>query len=94
MAGVVPRRRDSLGESRGLEGGRSISPKGGGGGGRRSRGSGGPGKDEVAEFTFLRYRWIRDGAWGRKYGHANGNEDGSYIHAVWVMQDRREGGAV
>lgn len=60
MEGVVPRRRDCLGESRGLEGGRSISPKGRGGG-RKSRGSGGTGKDDVAEFTFLRYRRIRDG---------------------------------
>ena len=33
MEGVVPRRRDCLGESRVLEGGRSMSPKGGGGGG-------------------------------------------------------------
>ena len=54
MEGVVPRRRDCLGESRVLEGGRSISPRGGGGG-RRGRGSRGSRKDDVAEFTFLRY---------------------------------------
>jgi len=62
MEGVVPRRRDCLGESRVLEGGRSMSPKGGGGGGR----SGGTGKGDVVAFTFLRYRWIRDVVWGRR----------------------------
>ena len=59
MEGVVPRRRDCLGESRVLEGGRSMSPKGGGGGG----GSGSTGKGGVVAFTFLRFRWVRDVVW-------------------------------
>ena len=92
MEGVVPRRRDCLGEPRVLEGGRSISPKWGGGR-RRSRGSGGTRRDEVAEFTFLRYRRIRDGVLrGCEYGHAKGSGGASYIHAAWVMANRREEG--
>jgi hypothetical protein len=68
MEGVVPRRRDCLGESRDLEGGRSMSPKGG----RREKGKTeveeALGKDEVVEFAFLRYRRIRDGVWGPSTG--------------------------
>jgi hypothetical protein len=61
MGGVVPRRRDCLGESRGLAGGRSMSRKGGGGGGREEPEVEAVGKDGVEGFTFLRYRRIRDG---------------------------------
>jgi len=39
MEGVVPRRRDCLGESRVLEGGRSMSPRGGGEEGEEEGGS-------------------------------------------------------
>lgn len=63
MEGVFSRRRDCLGESRDLEGGRSMSPKGGRRGKGKTEVSGGTGKDEVVEFTFLRYRRIRDGVW-------------------------------
>ena len=93
MEGVVPRRRDCLGESRDLEGGRSISPKRGGGG-RRARGSGGTGRDEVAEFTFLRYRWIRDDGVGCEYGHAKGQRGlFLYTRGVGDANEREVGGA-
>jgi hypothetical protein len=59
MEGVVPRRRDWRGESRVLEDGRSMSPRGEEG--EEGDGSGGTGKDEVVAFTFLRFRRIRDG---------------------------------
>ena len=70
MEGVVPRRRDCLGESRVLEDGRSMSPKGEEG--EEGDGSGGTEENKVVAFTFLRYRRIRDGVWGRKHGHAKG----------------------
>ena len=85
MEGVVPRRRDGLGESRVLVDGRSMSPKGRGRG-RRKGGSGGTGKDEVVGFTFLRFRRIRDGVWSRtRTGTRRARGITSYINAAWLL---------
>ena len=85
MEGVVPRRRDSLGESRVLVDGRSMSPKGRGRG-RRKGGSRGTGEDEVVEFTFLRFRRIRDGVWSRTRTDTRRVRGiSSYINAAWLL---------
>lgn len=53
-----------------------MSPKGERTGRGRTEVSGGTGKDEVAEFTFLdTVRTVMGRVWCRKYGHANGEAD-------------------
>lgn len=65
MEGVVPRRRDCLGESRGLVGGRSMSPKGGRGGGGSQ------------EWRHLR----RTGLWGSRFSDIVGSVMGLQARA-------------